>query len=200
MAKVQQNSKKERKVANKHLHSRVSFLHQAANLVANISASNSEIKSTTRNKNQQFQHPTQCDPDDEPSSHQEPSNSSAPSDETSLKIKNSYALSGYLSSHIITLQRKSNDVKLTREIKRTICKRCNTLLLPGKTSSSKVENKSRGGKKAWADVLVETCLLCGMEKRYPVGAKKQLSKKDRIKIDETNDEELQSSTEINATE
>jgi len=40
--------------------------------------------------------------------------------------------------------------------------------VPGTTCTHRVENKSKGGKKKWADVLVVEC-QCGMVKRFPVG-------------------------------
>ncbi|KAI0019889.1 hypothetical protein F4780DRAFT_780013 [Xylariomycetidae sp. FL0641] len=49
-----------------------------------------------------------------------------------------------------------------------------TCALPlSRTSSSVVENKSKGGKKPWADVLVITCHTCQGVKRYPVQAARQ---------------------------
>lgn len=55
-------------------------------------------------------------------------------------------------------------------IKRTICKRCDSLLIPGVSATHEVENKSKNGNKPWADVLIVGCKACGALKRYPVGA------------------------------
>ncbi|RYP05947.1 hypothetical protein DL765_009671 [Monosporascus sp. GIB2] len=58
-------------------------------------------------------------------------------------------------------------------MKHTICKYCDTLLVEGDTSTSFVENQSKGGKKPWADVLVVKCNTCGGLKRFPVQAPRQ---------------------------
>ncbi|RYP86163.1 hypothetical protein DL769_000775 [Monosporascus sp. CRB-8-3] len=58
-------------------------------------------------------------------------------------------------------------------MKHTICKYCDTLLVEGHTSTSFVENQSKGGKKPWADVLVVKCNTCGGLKRFPVQAPRQ---------------------------
>lgn len=64
-------------------------------------------------------------------------------------------------------------IRLSPAVKHTICKRCNTLLLEGSTCSVEVENKSKGGGKPWADVLVRTCKKCSLGRRIPVGAERQ---------------------------
>jgi ribonuclease P protein subunit RPR2 len=64
-------------------------------------------------------------------------------------------------------------------LKRTMCKRCNTILVHGSTATQTLDNTSKGGKKPWADVLVLECKLCGGKKRFPVGAKKQEKKSVR---------------------
>jgi ribonuclease P protein subunit RPR2 len=91
------------------------------------------------------------------------------SDDTSL-LK-TYALPAYLANHMFSVGLKSH-AKLDRDEKRRICKRCKCFLIEGKTSTTMVENKSRGSKKPWADVTVVCCIACGMQKRYPVGTKK----------------------------
>jgi ribonuclease P protein subunit RPR2 len=63
--------------------------------------------------------------------------------------------------------------RLTPEVKSSICKRCESLLVHGKTASVRVENMSKGGKKAWCDVLVVECGVCQTVKRYPVGQQRQ---------------------------
>jgi ribonuclease P protein subunit RPR2 len=64
---------------------------------------------------------------------------------------------------------KKSVLRLSPSLKRTICKRCDLLLVPGATSTHRVENSSRGGRKPWADVLVVECNACGAVKRFPVG-------------------------------
>jgi len=80
--------------------------------------------------------------------------------------------SRHLLSEVRTVAQKST-LRISPVIKHTICKRCNTLLLEGTTCDVEIENKSKGGKKEWADVLVRTCKKCNLKKRIPVGAKRQ---------------------------
>lgn len=78
----------------------------------------------------------------------------------------------YLLSQLRSVSRKSQ-LRLSQELKRSLCRKCSTRLIPGHTSSDEIENLSSGGKKPWADVLCVTCLVCGVRKRYPVGARRQ---------------------------
>ncbi len=64
---------------------------------------------------------------------------------------------------------KKSVMRLGPQIKRTVCKRCDTLLIPGISCENRIENASKGGKKSWADVLVVGCMACGTVKRFPVG-------------------------------
>ena len=57
--------------------------------------------------------------------------------------------------------------RLPPTIKRSFCKRCDTLLEPGLTCTEEIQNESRERKKPWADVLVIRCTACGAEKRFP---------------------------------
>jgi ribonuclease P protein subunit RPR2 len=67
-------------------------------------------------------------------------------------------------------------LRLSVDMKRTICKRCNTILVHGRTATQTLENASKGGKKPWADVLVLECKVCGGKKRFPMGMEKQAKK------------------------
>lgn len=64
-------------------------------------------------------------------------------------------------------------LRLDRQTKRSVCKRCDTMLIPGSTCWEVVENKSRGKKKPWADVRVVRCGFCGTPKRYPLQASRR---------------------------
>lgn len=84
--------------------------------------------------------------------------------------------------HAITSRRLLSDlraaslktqIRLDPAVKRTVCKYCDTLLVEGVSCHSSVENKSKGAKKPWADVLVLRCRTCGGEKRFPVSAARQ---------------------------
>lgn len=59
--------------------------------------------------------------------------------------------------------------KVSPEVKRTICKKCHTLLIPGLTMSMYIENLTKGAQNEKGDVFVNKCLLCGKCKRFPVG-------------------------------
>lgn len=57
--------------------------------------------------------------------------------------------------------------RLPIPVKRSYCKRCDTLLVPDVSCSQEVQNSSRDRKKPWADVSVVHCLVCDTEKRFP---------------------------------
>ena len=50
-------------------------------------------------------------------------------------------------------------IKIDKSIKRTICKHCNSLLVPGITMTVRVSSKRETH-------IVETCLFCNNQKRY----------------------------------
>jgi len=70
--------------------------------------------------------------------------------------------------------------RLSPAMKHSICKSCDTMLIDGSTCFSEVENKSKDGKKPWADVLVRRCKTCGFERRYPLAAERQKRRPDRV--------------------
>ncbi|KAK2746516.1 hypothetical protein FQN57_003142 [Myotisia sp. PD_48] len=84
-----------------------------------------------------------------------------------------------------------SQIRLDQDIKRSICKRCDSPLRPGSTSTEEVENKSQGKKKPWADVLVVTCNFCGTQKRYPQTQKRSMKLAQRRKLESNKKEELQ---------
>jgi len=90
-----------------------------------------------------------------------------------------FALSRRYISHLRTVSLKSQ-IRLASDLKHSICKRCDIPLMPGSTSTSYIENKSRGGQKAWADVQVVICVACGTAKRHPIGAKRQANRGARL--------------------
>lgn len=126
-------------VPNKHLHSRVNYLYQAAKYLETNSR-------TTR---------------------------------ASTKSGNSRHLVNQL--HGIALK---SQIRLGSSVKHSLCKQCQGYLEEGITLSSHVENKSKGGLKGWADVLVRECTNCGAQKRFPVGAKRQKRRQQRSCEDE----------------
>ncbi|KAK0723934.1 RNAse P Rpr2/Rpp21/SNM1 subunit domain-containing protein [Apiosordaria backusii] len=70
-------------------------------------------------------------------------------------------------------------IRLNPAVKQSICKFCDSILIEGESCTSEIENKSRRGRKPWADVLVRKCHTCGKERRYPVCAKRQTRKTER---------------------
>ncbi|KAI1803922.1 Rpr2-domain-containing protein [Daldinia bambusicola] len=81
-----------------------------------------------------------------------------------------------LSRRFITDLRSTSlksQIRLSPSMKHTICKFCDSLFIEGETSSSSVENKSKGGKKPWAETLVISCHICGGVKRFPIQAPRQ---------------------------
>ncbi|KAK7536455.1 RNAse P Rpr2/Rpp21/SNM1 subunit domain-containing protein [Phyllosticta citribraziliensis] len=160
-------SKGSKPVPNKHLHSRISYLYQAACHLSSQDSSTagsgraSELDSSTDN-----QVITTADEENQDIIWSSDSAAFPP------------GLSHHLISHLQSVSRKTQ-IRLSQDVKRSICKRCSTVLIPGKTSTSRIENLSRGGRKPWADVLVIKCEVCETQKRFPVGAKRQPKKKDR---------------------
>lgn len=69
--------------------------------------------------------------------------------------------------------------RLPVPVKRSFCKRCDTLMLSGVNCTHEVTNASRGRKKPWADVLVVRCLVCSTEKRFPQTDRKSKKLKER---------------------
>ncbi|KAI0447253.1 RNAse P Rpr2/Rpp21/SNM1 subunit domain-containing protein [Xylaria telfairii] len=129
--------KKPGSVPNKHLYSRLSYLHQAAAFLG------SQVGNTRAAK------------PEPPAANQ-------------LRLG--------LARHLLTDLRATSlksQIRLSPAVKHTICKFCDTLLIEGETSTSAVENKSKHGKKPWADVLVVKCNTCHRVKRFPVQSPRQ---------------------------
>lgn len=142
-------------VPNKHLHARSTFLYQAAAyLTLHVSTGHPEPVSSHVSIN-------------------------GVSDQKSTTPPRAHSgLALQLGSDLQTVSRKGQ-VRLSTDLKRTVCKSCNTILIPGRTATHEIENESKGAKKPWADVLVVGCTFCGAKKRFPVGATKQSKKKER---------------------
>ena len=70
-------------------------------------------------------------------------------------------------------------IRLSPAVKQTICKFCDSVLIEGKTCTSTIENRSKGGRKPWADMLVRRCHACKKEKRHPVSAPRPKRKTER---------------------
>ncbi|KAJ5895825.1 uncharacterized protein N7473_005224 [Penicillium subrubescens] len=98
-------------------------------------------------------------------------------------------------SRVYTSQMRGVSLKtqtrLSVPVKRSFCKRCDTSLVPGVSSTQEIRNESRGRKKPWADVLVIRCLVCGTEKRFPQTerrSKKLSERRKELKEQENQDQ------------
>jgi ribonuclease P protein subunit RPR2 len=151
MSKVK--APKSKGIPNKHLHARSTFLYQAATYLTLQTATPDDITIDVAQ-------------DKESGSH----------DAFETQRRSPLALE--LGSDLQQVSRKGQ-LRLAVDLKRSMCKSCNTVLVPGHTVVQTIENPSKGGKKPWADVLVVACLVCGGKKRFPVGAAKQLKKVKR---------------------
>jgi len=149
MAKAKSSKGDGSSVPHKHLHSRLSFLHQAATFLA------------TRDGEKTVP---------EKGHHEEPTAASISARPVQKPAAASSREATRLLSHLRGVSRKSQ-IRIARDVKHTICKRCDGILLPGETSSVGVTNSSKDGRKPWADVLELRCENCGTVKRFPVGMK-----------------------------
>lgn len=175
--------------AKKHLNSRISYLYKAATYLADIQVNQREYSSDLSIAQQFPEVFSLPDKSDTAAWASELESSRKPSElrtkQTEInEIDNARAgnpgLSCQLLSHVRAVSLKGV-VRLTPDIKHSICKRCDGLLIRGSTAKIDMENKSCDGRKPWADVLVVTCSNCGTMKRFPVGAKRQLKRQHRLK-------------------
>ncbi|KAI9253165.1 RNAse P Rpr2/Rpp21/SNM1 subunit domain-containing protein [Sporodiniella umbellata] len=67
--------------------------------------------------------------------------------------------SRYLNSNMKSISAKMV-IRLDPHLKRTICKRCDTTLLPSRTSTNRI-------KSSPVTTLVTTCKICKTKKRFP---------------------------------
>jgi ribonuclease P protein subunit RPR2 len=158
-------SKPSSKIPNKHLHSRLSYLFRAAKL---LSDAHNEAKKRQVETSTSLQ----------PSASTKVEESVEAQLEHSKSVTHAPPLTRLVLSHLRSVSLKSQ-IRLTSIVKHSICKHCEILLIPGTTSTTSIENLSKGGSKPWADVKVTTCTSCGNKSRVPVGAPKQKRRKDR---------------------
>lgn len=150
-------------VPNKHLYSRLSYLHQAAAFLG------SQVGSTHHSK---AERPTPSHP--EGNANKACSDAQGTHDGDQLRLN--------LARHLLTDLRATSlkcQIRLSPAIKHAICKFCDTLLIEGETCTSIVENESKRGRKPWADVLVIRCKTCNGVKRFPLHASRQKRRPQR---------------------
>lgn len=174
--------------AQKHLHSRISYLYQAATYLADNATRRQSARARLRydsGSNQTKEGDYKCsapEPGPTPEGNLQISDTEDNQKEMSpLSGTSSSAVSSrQLLAHLRAVSRRTQ-IRLTPDIKRSICKRCDALLVPGSTSTITVENRSRNRNKPWADVSVVTCIACGTAKRFPVQAERQSKRQMRRK-------------------
>lgn len=143
-------------VQNRAIYSRVSFLQQAAVFLSRQSQS----------QHQQQQQSL-------PSSTSSVLAPLVPPPPTSLE-----GMSRRLATDLRSVSLKTR-IRLSPAVKRTICKYCDSVLIDGSTCTAFIENRSKGGRKPWADILVRRCHACKRERRFPIEAKRTKRKTER---------------------
>lgn len=137
----------------KAMHSRVSYLYQAATFLA-------------------LQEPHAEDGDKDIELHAAPQLSQN-------NVSHQEIMSRQIVTEIRSIIHKAQ-LRPSQAVKQSICKNCDTLLLDGSTCVTMVENKSKNGKKPWADVLLRRCTICEKETRIPLAAPRQKRKTLRV--------------------
>lgn len=178
-------------VPNKHLHARISFLHQAALYLAAPSSSPAAnpVDGVKRQESGELRSvdvpESGLDPTEDSSAMahgMESTSSECPHENTgSPKPADHERFLGglpiLLSSQLRQVALKSQ-IRLQAPVKHAICKTCDSVLVEGQSCKKYVENLSRT-RKSHADVLVVECFACGTKRRYPIGSGRQKSKKGR---------------------
>ena len=180
--------KKDGQVPNRHLYSRVSYLWQAANYMSQIAnaSQNKTVRASDEGhaldrgrdnvlQGRESSHETSSS--EEHTATDEFRGDSLPHMEE-CKSDANLCQSRRFVSHLRAVSLKSQ-IRLSTGMKHSFCSHCESTLTLGTTSTSKIENKSRGRRKPWADVLVVICKLCGTVRRSPIGAKRQPRRKER---------------------
>ncbi|KAI9837908.1 MAG: hypothetical protein M1837_002673 [Sclerophora amabilis] len=185
-------SSKSTSVPNRTLHSRISYLYQAASYLSQQhqgqpspkqiakstpSSLPSKPDDSTGRKDLSNISNTKCQLTSTlgPTSTGEGSTSAKETKEADLVSRSSASSNLPLTRHLLFHLREVSlkaQVRLSPSIKHSVCKRCHALLVPGTSSTLRMENQSRNGRKPWADVLVLSCSACGAEKRFPAGSQR----------------------------
>lgn len=132
---------KGKNVPNRHIHARLSYLHQASSYLF-PARKGENLGGVECAPGQVEEHPVQEGVD--------------------------HAQSRHLLSQLRAVSLKSQ-IRLAPHVKQTMCKRCNSLLVAGTTSTDTIVNESRGRNRSQGDVLVVRCVFCENQRRIAVG-------------------------------
>jgi ribonuclease P protein subunit RPR2 len=149
-------------VQNRAIYSRISFLQQAAVTLSATAAAT--------------QHQAE---DPNPANATAGQSVSISASDDAARLKTSLeAMSRRLATDLRAVSLKTR-IRLQPAMKQTLCKFCDSILIDGESCTSTIENKSKGARKPWADVLVRKCHTCARERRYPVSAARPRRKTER---------------------
>ncbi|KAF2810031.1 Rpr2-domain-containing protein [Mytilinidion resinicola] len=178
MAKAKE-PKGRKSIPNKHIHARVSYLYQAASYLSLQTPDSGQHKEIKEGIQPRGDTPNATASSTKIFYESETDHEGQTQHATRKSPQSGLAL--FLVSQLRSISQKSQ-VRLSHDLKRSLCKSCNALLVPGRNSTTSIENASRNGKKPWADILVIECQTCGSKKRFPVGSKRQARKSGRLNV------------------
>jgi ribonuclease P protein subunit RPR2 len=186
LVNIMSKGKGQKGAANKHLQSRINYLHQAATYLASQGLETSTKNGTNlpTNLNNERLGPVEDDVCDDCTDNASPVRGSGNRTMLSSSLTTKYnapetgGLALRLSSQLRQVAAKSQ-ARLPVAVKHSACKRCNTVLLEGQTCTKFIENLSKDGRKAHANVLVLRCNACTAQQRFPIGATRQTRKSQR---------------------
>src|SRR5690348_13356450 len=122
MAKDKDKLPKAKGVPNKHLHARTSFLYQAATYLTLQSSVNVNVNVNVKEAESSGAVPLD-------------------SDSKAGRVHQPSPLALQLGSDLHTVSRKAQ-LRLSIDLKRSMCKSCHTILVPGQTAAQTIENES----------------------------------------------------------
>jgi ribonuclease P protein subunit RPR2 len=171
-------------VPNKHLHARIAYLDQAVKYLSaqSLAQSHNATKEPDNGKSHGDHQPVERMTTIPPgtlaidAAHSITNIKPSPGHPSSVTFNPPPSgLPLQLNAHLRSVAQKAQ-IRLSQDLKHSICKICSSPLIEGETCLRSTENLSKGGRKPWADVLVLKCCACGACKRFPIGAKKQKRK------------------------
>lgn len=171
--------------ANSHIRARIDYLYKAATFLQAQSLAHHDGDSTNKTTDQGSTAPKYIVP-------LIAGSTNAVSEGEASDEQNPTGQLPQLSRNYVSQMRGvslKTQLRLPVDMKRSFCKRCDTLLVPGVNCTRDLMNPSRGRKKPWADLLVIRCSTCGTEKRFPQTEKrsKKLTARRQEKAQEKQD-------------